>query len=315
MKTLKNRLKNGIENFYLVEGDDYFLFDKALSMIKNASQIQLEEFNISKFDDDNFSGKAVVDSTQVLPLSSEKRIVVVKDVTKVSENDIKQLKSYLENPVESTVLVILDSADKFSSLKGYGQFVDAKRMDRNLASAVIVNALAKQGKQISGEALATLLDYCNGYLTRVMNELDKLVFYDVTNPLITKDLVEKLVHKDTDFVVFELTEALGKRDVSKAIKLLSAMVKEQGTLGLITNHFRRLFFISISDLDNARLAQTLGVKEYAIVKQREQLHNFSKMQLKKIYALLEEVDYKIKSGQMLSENALYFLVFSILYTI
>ena len=82
----------------------------------------------------------------------------------------------------------------------------------------------------------------------------------MTNPLITKDLVEKLVHKDTDFVVFELTEALGKRDVSKAIKLLSVMVKEQGTLGLITNHFRRLFFISISDLDNARLAQHVGRK-------------------------------------------------------
>ena len=315
MKTLKNRLKNGIDNFYLVEGDDYFLFDKALSMIKNASQIQLEEFNISKFDDDNFSGKAVVDSTQVLPLSSEKRLVVVKDVTKVGESDIKLLKSYLENPVESTVLVILDWANKFSALKGYGQFVDGRRMEKNLASSVVVNALAKKGKQITSEALSTLFDFCNGYLTRMMNEIDKLVFYDVTNSLITKDIVEKLVHKDTDFVVFELTEALGKRDVDKAIKLLSVMVKEQGTLGLITNHFRRLFFISISDLDNATLAQTLGVKEYAIVKQREQLRNFSKMQIKKIYALLEEVDYKIKSGQMLSENALYFLVFSIIYTI
>lgn len=315
MKTLKNRLKNGIDNFYLVEGDDYFLFDKALSMIKNASQIQLEEFNISKFDDDNFSGKAVVDSTQVLPLSSEKRLVVVKDVTKVGESDIKLLKSYLENPVESTVLVILDWANKFSALKGYGQFVDGRRMEKNLASSVVVNALAKKGKQITSEALSTLFDFCNGYLTRMMNEIDKLVFYDVTNSLITKDIVEKLVHKDTDFVVFELTEALGKRDVDKAIKLLSVMVKEQGTLGLITNHFRRLFFISISDLDNATLAQTLGVKEYAVVKQREQLRNFSKMQLKKIYALLEEVDYKIKSGQMLSENALYFLVFSIIYTI
>ena len=315
MKTLKNRLKNGIDNFYLVEGDDYFLFDKALSMIKNASQIELEDFNISKFDDDNFSGKAVVDITQVLPLSSERRLVVVKDVTKVSESDIKLLKSYLENPVESTVLVILDWANKFSALKGYGQFVDGRRMEKNLASSVVVNALAKKGKQITSEALSTLFDFCNGYLTRMMNEIDKLVFYDVTNSLITKDIVEKLVHKDTDFVVFELTEALGKRDVDKAIKLLSVMVKEQGTLGLITNHFRRLFFISISDLDNATLAQTLGVKEYAVVKQREQLRNFSKMQLKKIYALLEEVDYKIKSGQMLSENALYFLVFSIIYTI
>ena len=115
--------------------------------------------------------------------------------------------------------------------------------------------------------------------------------------------------------MFELTEALGKRDVSKAIKLLSVMVKEQGTLGLITNHFRRLFFISISDLDNARLAQHVGRKRICHCQTKRTTSQFFKDALKKIYALLEEVDYKIKSGQMLSENALYFLVFSILYTI
>ena len=64
--------------------------------------------------------------------------------------------------------------------------------------------------------------------------------------------------------------------------------------------------------DNA-LSGLLGVKEYAIRKQREQVKNFSKLQLKKIYALLEEVDYKIKSGAMLADTALNYLVLSILY--
>ena len=126
-------------------------------------------------------------------------------------------------------------------------------------------------------------------------------------------MFEKHVKKENDFVVFELTEALGRRDADKSLKLLSSLVKDAGTLSLITNHFRRLFFISISDLDNANLAPLLGVKEFAVSKQRSQVKNFSKMQLKKIYALLEEIDYKIKSGAMLSENALYLLVFSILY--
>lgn len=66
-------------------------------------------------------------------------------------------------------------------------------------------------------------------------------------------------------------------------------------------------------MSNGELSSLLGVKEYAILKQREQVGNFSKMQLKKIYSLLEEVDYKIKSGQMLSLTALYYLVFSIAY--
>ena len=92
------------------------------------------------------------------------------------------------------------------------------------------------------------------------------------------------------------------------------MEKQPGTLALITNHFRRAFFISLcEDMSNAELAALLDVKEYAIAKQRASAKNFSKMQLKKIYALLEKVDYMIKSGAMLTQTALNYLVFSIFY--
>ncbi len=312
MKTLKNRLKNGVKSCYLVSGDDYFLFEKALSMIKKAAGLENPDFNLINFDDDNFSMKALLDGAEVMPLGSEKRVIVVKNVSKISESDKKLFLEYLKNPVESTVIIILDFLDKFSFIKTC-ELVDAKRMDTKMISSIVVSELSKRNKQISAEGIDTLIDFCGGYLTRIMNEIEKLCYYDLSEPLITKNLVEKLVKKENDFVVFELTEALGKRDADRSLTLLSLLVKDPGTLSLITNHFRRLFYISVSELDNSSLAALLGVKEYAITKQKAQVKNFSKMQLKKIYALLEEVDYKIKSGAMLSENALYFLVFSILY--
>lgn len=313
MKTLKTRLKEKLDNFYLLEGDDYYLYDRAFNMIKKASGITFEDFNLIKFDEDNFSMKALLDTCEVLPMGDDKKLILVKNVTKFNENDKKMLENYLKNQVESTILVIFDYFDKFSSFKELSSFVDCKRFDRPLATNFIVNEFAKRNKQISAEACETLLDYSNGYLTRVANEIDKLAYYDLTEPLVTKKMVESLVNKDSEYVVFELTEALGQRNSDKALKMLEQMSKEQGILGLITNHFRRLFFISISEFDDKNLASMLGVKEFAIKKQRAQIKNFSKMQLKKIYALLEEVDFNIKSGAMLQENALYYLVLSILY--
>lgn len=313
MKTLKNRLKTGVKNCYLLEGDDLYLFDKGISMIKKACELMLEEFNLNVFDDENFSMKAVLDTCEVMPMGSDKKVVILKNITKVTESDKKLLESYLSSPVESTCLIISDFDGKFASLKTKCEFVDCKRMDRNLATAVIVAEMSKRGKQISGEAVATLLDYCNGYLTGVMNELDKLINFDAHDPLVTKKVVESVVTKTMEFTVFELTEALGKKNSDKALELVALMEKDVSTLSLITNHFRRLFFIAISEMDNSELASLLGVKEFAIIKVREQIKNFSKMQLKKIYALLEKVDYFIKSGQMLAINALYYLVFSILY--
>lgn len=299
---------------YYISGDDHYLYDKAVSMITSAINLQLEDFNKAVFDDDNFSYQGFFNACEMMPMGSDKRLVIVKNITKINENDKKNVETYLNNPCKSTVLLILDFYDKLSFAKNLCEFVDAKRMDRNLSKNIIVADLAKRGKQISGEAVDTLLDYSNGYLTNVMNELDKLVFFDTSESLITNKVVENVAIKNEEFAVFELTEALGKKDADKVMKLISRMEKEQGTLSLISNHFRRLFFIAISsDATNASLASLLGVKEYAISKQRASLGNFSKMQLKKIYSLLEEVEYMVKSGQMLISNALYFLAFSILF--
>lgn len=313
MKTLKNRLKEKINNFYLLEGDDYYLYDRAYAMIKKACNINFEDFNILKFDEENYSMQAVLDACEVMPMGDEYKIILLKNISKISENDKKMLENYLKKPCLSSILVIFDYFDRFSSFKSLSSFVDCKRFDRAMATNFIVSELNKLNKQISGEACECLLDFTNGYLTRVVNELDKLAYYDLSQPLITKKFVEELVNKDSEYVVYELTEALGQRKSDKALNILKEMSKEQGVLGLITNHFRRLFFISISDLDDKSLASLLNVKEYAITKQRAQVKNFSKMQLKKIYSLLEEVDYNIKSGAMLQESALYYLVLSILY--
>lgn len=313
MKTLKKRLGDGFKNCYLFAGEDYELYSRGLSMILKRTNLTLPDFNFAKFDDENFSMKGVLDACEVMPMGDEWRVVLVKNVQKFSESDKKLLIEYLEKPCQTTILVIFDLYDKFTFAKEYSEFVDCKRFDNLTALGVVANEFAKRGKKISDEAGRTLLDYCNGYLTRVMSEIDKLVYYDVSEQMVTKKMVDQLVVKDNEVVIYELTEALGQKNGDKALKLLELLKKEMGILGLITNHFRRLFFISTSGLNDKELANLLGVKEYAISKQRGQVKNFSKMQLKKIYALLEEVDYGIKSGAFLQESALNYLVLSILY--
>lgn len=313
MKTLKTRLQKEVKKAYLVSGDDFYLFEKALTMIRGALNISLSDLNISSFDDDNFSALKVVEACDLLPIGDEKRLVVVKFVSKVSESDKKIIEEYLEKPNSTSCLVILDINGKFESIKKNIDFVDAKKMDYSMVSRIVFSEIEKRERQISPEALSALIEACNGYLTKIMNELDKLCSYTSKEELITKKVIDSLVTKDLEYTVYELTDALAQKKGDKAVKLIDLMAKEQGTLSLISNHFRRLFYISISEMSNGELAKLLGVKEYAIMKARGQVNNFSKAQLKKIVSLTEEVDYCIKSGKMQSENALFFLVFNILY--
>lgn len=309
LKTLKARLKKKIEVSYLIQGEDILLYDKALEMIKKAVNLQLEDFNFIVFDDESFDGDAVIDSCQTLPMGSDYKIVMLKNIVKVPENFKKKLRDYLKNPVESTVLVIFDFFNKFDFI--ISEKISAKRLDDASLKEIIIDELQKHGKIIKNDACQQLIESCCNYYSLIKNELEKLDSCDDVE--ITTKTVDSLVSKETEFTVFELTDALSRRDGDKAVSLLNLMDKDTKTFSLILNHFRRLFFVSISGLSDQELSELLSVKEYAIVKARTLAKNFSKIQLKNIYEMLNDVDFYIKNGQMQIENALYYLIFGILY--
>ena len=307
MKTLKKRLQKKIEPCYLVQGEDILLCDEALKLIKNACNLSFEEFNFQKFDDDTFSADLVLDALETLPFASEKKVVLLKNITKFSEDFKKKLVAYLKAPLSSTCLVIFDFANKFDFL--ISEKISAKRLDEESLKNIVEEELSKSHKAIKKEALSLLLSYCCDYYSLIKNELEKLT--NAPNDVITEKDIENMVTKETEYSVFELTEALSKKDANRAVELLSLMDKDTKTFNLILNHFRRLFFVAISKDED--LPKLLNVKEYAIVKAKELSRNFSKIQLKNIYSLLDDVDFYIKNGQMQIENALYYLIFGILY--
>lgn len=307
MKTLKKRLQKKIEPCYLVQGEDILLYDEALKLIKNACNLSFEEFNFQKFDDDTFSADLVLDALETLPFASEKKVVLLKNITKFSEDFKKKLVAYLKSPLPSTCLVIFDFTNKFDFL--ISEKISAKRLDEESLKNIVEEELSKSHKAIKKEALSLLLSYCCDYYSLIKNELKKLS--DAPTDIITEKDIANMVTKETEYSVFELTEALSKKDAKKAVELLSLMDKDTKTINLILNHFRRLFFVAISKDED--LPKLLNVKEYAIVKAKELSRNFSKIQLKNIYSLLDDVDFYIKNGQMQIENALYYLIFGILY--
>lgn len=307
MKTLKKRLQKKIEPCYLVQGEDILLYDEALKLIKNACNLSFEEFNFQKFDDDTFSADLVLDALETLPFASEKKVVLLKNITKFSEDFKKKLVAYLKSPLPSTCLVIFDFANKFDFL--ISEKISAKRLDEESLKNIVEEELSKSHKAIKKEALSLLLSYCCDYYSLIKNELKKLS--DAPTDVITEKDIANMVTKETEYSVFELTEALSKKDAKKAVELLSLMDKDTKTFNLILNHFRRLFFVAISKDED--LSKLLNVKEYAVIKAKELSRNFSKIQLKNIYSLLDDVDFYIKNGQMQIENALYYLIFGILY--
>lgn len=311
---LPKNLKEKILPLYILKGDDFFVINSAIKHISNACGNEMSDFNKVTFDNENFSSDKLTESISMLPMGVEKRFVLLKDIVKLNENDKKIIAQELGNIPETTCVVIVYN-DAWKFLK-FGEIIDCGKMDYNMLSKFITFEMKKSNKEMAPDAIRSLIELCSYDMTRISTELKKVSAFS-DNPLIEKKEIETLVSADEEFQIFELTENLGNKNGEKALRILCNFLEKKEPIpvlfGLIANHFRRVAHVSISGMNENELAPLLGVKEYAIIKAKEQSKYYSKVQLKNILKLLEEIDAMIKSGKMSAENAIFYLIFQILY--
>ena len=296
---------------YLITGDKYLIKD---AIKKIASKNQVQQINISIFNAENFSALDVSNTCNQFSFFAEKRIVFVDSLEKeLNTNDKNIFSTYVKSPNSDCILLLENNNNLFGFLKGV-ENIDCKAGEA-FVIAFIQSEFSRNGKSISQLAIKALYSYTLGDFSRVKNEVKKICDYLGEKTEVSIDDVDLLVFKDSELKVFDLTVALSEKNIQKAHKVLYDMLKSGEPpikiLGLISSHFRRLFFAKINKGTNAELAKALNCKEYAIVKARQQAEGYSAKSLKEIQNLILEADYNIKSGEMTQENTLYYLIFAI----
>ncbi|MBQ3235329.1 MAG: DNA polymerase III subunit delta [Clostridia bacterium] len=311
-KDLKKSLSQTLSNIYLVEGEDAFLRENAVRLIKEKA-LSEPDLNLTNLYGQDVKGdpEVLLTSTESYPFMSEKRYVVLRDFYPTA-TDLKNkaLKKVFSDPCDSTVLIIVNE-QKCDNLKKLDTvtFVDCYKADEEVIVGYVRRRAMDDGVVITSGAIRLLLEYSNMDMTRIGGELEKLLSFVGANSEITEETVELLVTKSSDFQVYELTEAIGKRDYGKAFEMLSDMLgKNQDKQRLFISiyyHFRRLLHATVSKATNAELASVLETKEFVIKKAREQAKRFTPKRLKQICDRLAYYDGAFKSGELGVDTALW----------
>ncbi|MDD3397784.1 MAG: DNA polymerase III subunit delta [Clostridia bacterium] len=317
MKDLVN-FQNGVKNAYHIVGNDLFLMESACKEIENACVNNLSDVNRTVFNDENFNADELTAICYQVPMLSEKRFVLVKNISKISESDIKKIIQYSKNASDDCVLVLCELPNLNVFEKVDIEKIFCKKLADDQLRKIITDDLKEYGKSITFGAMQVLIKYCLKDLMLIKNEIKKLAFYGTNIESIDEDIVKKLVHQSDEFSVFEISDSLAKAQGDRAIVLLNKMLetKEFGfVLGLISSHFRRILYGVMSGGSDKEIADKLGVKEYAVTKVKQQAKNIKLTQLVKINELILDVDFQIKEGKLIGKNAMYYLIFAILNVI
>ena len=147
-------------------------------------------------------------------------------------------------------------------------------------------------------------------------EVKKLLAYSKDSKVITESDVLSLVHKNIEYSVFELSNAVADKNREKAMTLLDLMIfsKEspQTLLSMLLSNFRRIFYVSVSKCSTSELASLLGVKEYSIKIAKKMAIKFTPKKLKQILDIGGKIDFDIKNSKMDDKSAIYYFVSNIL---
>ena len=101
---LKSSLKVRVEPVYLLHGTDYFLINKAVSLI----QASLPSVEVTKFGEDA-SNEEIVTALSTTSFFTNPRLVIATLGEKPALSGINQ---YIKNPVDQNVLVLISYREK-----------------------------------------------------------------------------------------------------------------------------------------------------------------------------------------------------------
>ncbi|MEA4976346.1 MAG: DNA polymerase III subunit delta [Paludibacter sp.] len=209
----------GEEPYYIDLISDYIQYE-----ILDESQ---REFDLSVLYGKDVDITTVINTAKRFPMMSPYQILIVKEAQHIK--DLDKLQFYIQHYAPATILVIcykygtVDGRKKWvNELKKTGVLFESKKLRDYEMSAWIAKYAKSKDLQIEEKAMVMLTDFLGTDLSKVANELDKLA---ITKPAgsnrITPEIIEKNIGISKDFNVFELQDALIKKDVLKANRIIN----------------------------------------------------------------------------------------------
>ncbi|MFA5792992.1 MAG: DNA polymerase III subunit delta [Candidatus Gracilibacteria bacterium] len=299
----------GKPNFYLMVGDDTFSLLEEATRWKNAFVEKFGNNDLEEFDGDSVSVEAIKGSLLATPFLSEKRLVILKNFLSSQKTEISQkLIATLEKIPDTTFLLMTETAspDKrtvafkaISSLATNRLFLKPKGAQMN---TWIIRHAESLGGKIDSSTAGYLANWVGDDLFSLYNEIQKLTLF-ARGEKITIGMIDSIVADNVQSSIFTLTDALGRKDGSLAIKTLKKL-QNQGQdavfiFSMIARQFRLLLEMKTRmerGSSPAQIARDMQVHPFVVENTLRFSKNFTVSKLKKGLAELLKLDKRLKTG-------------------
>ena len=322
----------------LMFGEEEFLLEHSYDkLIKSLVSNRSSNYDFEVYDAENTDVKTIVDNCSVYPFISERRIIVINHFEKFftgrqSKKSIEKspIKYYLENPQDTTFLILKAEVDKLNGLaeasktsvksdkalkiiKAAGfpydsivekfEWIKFPKVYESGYPSFVKKLMKSYGKEITTDAIEILLMHIQPNLREIYNELEKVIIYIGDKTKIEADDVSFIVGKSKVYNVFELQKAVGNRDINYSLEILQNMLNSDNQEMLIMTMLTKYFIViwklieeSAKGLNNYQLAANVGVRPFFLNDYINVLKKYNPEEIERAFLAMAEADEKLKSS-------------------
>lgn len=304
---------------YFLMGEESYYIDKISDYIEHNILSEEEKgFNQVVLYGRDVTVDEIISQAKRFPMMADKTVIIVKEAQDLSRT-IEKLVSYVENVQPSTVLVInykyktLDKRKKLNKIASkIGVVFESKKLYENQVADWIRKVLNGKNYQMEPKASQMLVEFLGTDLSKVSNELDKLILILPAGTIITAEHIEHNIGISKDFNNFELRKAIGNRNVVKANQIINYFSNNPKnnptvmTVSLLNSYFTQLLmYHGLQDKSKGNVAKNLGVSPYFVDDYVSASRNYPMRKVSQIIGFLRESDVKSKGvGASISQNDL-----------
>jgi DNA polymerase-3 subunit delta len=254
---------------------------------------------------------------------SKYRFVLVHDVDHMEEREIEGLMEYIMRPSFSTCLILQGQTigpwkSHRKEIERVGQVTEYPRLKGRALISWMKGRIKEKGKVLSEEVADYFVEVVGDHLYDLDNALEKVFLSVGEKETIGLTDIEGVTSEVKISTVFDLTEAIGHRNLEKALgilgkamesKTISFRKEEEGSkfadpipflLSMMAKQYWSMLVIkqmSSHREDVGELAKALGISPWNIKKLLEQGNHFSETVLQEGVLKCHQTDLAIKRSR------------------
>lgn len=294
---------------YLLEGDNYFLIEEIINILKERIEVCTPLFELKRFSLEETPISDIIAYCRSSSLFTNVKLVIVRGVEKLQKEELSTLSDYFKSPVGSVVLVLIaNHIDKRLKLwkeaeeKGWliNLTLDSRKVQR-----FVYYLFRKHNIKAEEEIIQWLIYIYKDNLGEINEILEKISLIGEGGEL-TKELIEQFLTQSGEFSIFELVDAISEKKIDTSFQIVQRLLKNKEDplkiVALLARQIRLLLLTKQKKIDQ------LNLHPFVVKKLLAQHRNFTINQLTKAYSIICEADRKLKTSridpELVLENAL-----------